>query len=110
MRDSHICPKCNHYEVLRIEQVSDVLGDWADREDPKRARELPSRDAQSRAFRIARIPSSAPGQTATAGLVQAYVCRSCGYSELYTKDPSSIPVDGTLVTLLRGDPRAGPYR
>jgi len=109
MRDKHICPKCQHNEVLHIEQVADVLGDWADRETTDRARERPRQEAQSRAFRIARVPSTSPAETATAGLVQAYVCRACGYSELYTTDPAKIPVDGTLVTLLKGR-HADPYR
>jgi hypothetical protein len=32
-----------------------------------------------------------------AGELEAGVCRSCGYTELYTKDPGAIPIDGTYV-------------
>lgn len=32
-----------------------------------------------------------------AGALEAGVCRSCGYTEFYVKDPGTIPVDGKHV-------------
>lgn len=111
MRDTHVCPKCDHREVLRIAQVADVLGDWSDYESEANVDGRPQRAAQSVAFRIARLPNDT-GTSAgpTAGIVRAYVCRACGYSELYTDSPASIPVDGTMVSLLRAAEPQGPYR
>jgi hypothetical protein len=38
---------------------------------------------------------------------EAHVCRACGYTEYYTREVGSIPVDGELVELVRAK---GPYR
>jgi hypothetical protein len=40
---------------------------------------------------------------------EAYICRACGFTEYYTLDLYSIPVDGDLVALLSAEPD-GPYR
>lgn len=32
-----------------------------------------------------------------AGHVEAAVCKQCGFTELYTQDPSAIPIDGEHV-------------
>ena len=36
-------------------------------------------------------------QSESSGELEAGVCRKCGYTEFYTKDPASIIVDGVYV-------------
>jgi hypothetical protein len=44
-----------------------------------------------------------------AGLVEAYVCKECGFTEFHTREPESIEVDGKMVRELVG-PEAQPFR
>lgn len=44
------------------------------------------------------------------GAFEAYVCRSCGYTELYARDPAAIPVGREYNTELIELPDAPPYR
>jgi predicted nucleic-acid-binding Zn-ribbon protein len=89
------CPKCNHNHVLHVAQVADYtdVGLWP--------------------LNIAIVPDPKVGwlgPTRTAmGEVQAYVCRRCGFTELYTRDAGSIPVDGKAVKEIVG-PEPAPYR
>lgn len=90
MKTTHRCPKCNHDHILYIATVADRYG------------ENSTSDA-SVPMKIAHIvkPITFLGIAATttdrAGELEAGVCRSCGYTELYTKDPGAIPIDGTYV-------------
>lgn len=43
------------------------------------------------------------------GLLEAYVCRKCGYVEWYCRDPEKIPIDPRLMTELISDDDT-PYR
>jgi len=44
------------------------------------------------------------------GLVEAYACRGCGLTELYTKDANEIPIGERYGTELFEVPDAGPFR
>ena len=44
------------------------------------------------------------------GLIEMYVCRSCGYIEWYCVDPESIPVSPLTMTQLMETDSQGPYR
>ncbi|MCB9554537.1 MAG: hypothetical protein H6707_00440 [Deltaproteobacteria bacterium] len=98
MKRSHTCPKCHHGEVLYIREVND---------------EMESRSAR---WRLARVKQSERGLLGDRtwinmyGLVEAYVCRACGYTEFYTRDAAEIPVDGVSTTLLSAADKPGPYR
>jgi hypothetical protein len=100
MQRSQTCPKCQGNHILLIARVA-LLADAYGREEP---------------LHIARVPAGVEGfplpggEPVPAGLVQAYVCRACGYTELYTRDPQSIPIDGSTVRELIGSERTGPYR
>lgn len=51
-----------------------------------------------------------PDFGAPIGLVEAYICHKCGFTELYTRDAQSIPIGieyGTELFDVGGD---GPYR
>jgi predicted nucleic-acid-binding Zn-ribbon protein len=75
MRESHRCPKCNHGEVLFVPQV-------ADRDDRDIIRPL-----------VLHVVEFAWRDDWEFGKLQAYVCRRCGFTEIYTSDAASIPLD-----------------
>lgn len=84
MRTTHTCPRCQHDRVLLIDEVSE-RGDM-------------------NALRPLSIATAVVGKTfmgdeklGLVGEISAAVCRKCGYTELYVKDPASIPVDGVRV-------------
>lgn len=101
MRRTHTCPKCQSDRVLHLARVDQQV----------------DRYGQVEAWRIARVPQQMEGfplpggEPVVAGIVQAYICRACGYTEFYTRDPEAIPIDGTLVReLTGGGDKRGPYR
>ena len=71
MRTSHQCPKCGHGEVLFVPQV-------ADRDDRDTVRPL--------ALHVRHYD----WKDDEIGKLEAYVCRSCGYTELYTVQAKSL--------------------
>ncbi len=94
MRDSRRCPKCQHAEILLLKRVAGELV-------------YMTRGAGAAAA-PAGVPQPPPATWRRATPREAYICRACGYTEYYTLDLESIPVDGELVVLL-GEP-GGPYR
>lgn len=53
---------------------------------------------------------TAPDRTAPIGVFEAYVCRACGFTELYCTDPGAIPIGpehGTELVDAGGDRVAG---
>jgi hypothetical protein len=100
VKSRHVCPKCQGNHILFISRLDHVVDPYG----------------QVEPWHVARVPEAVAGfplpggEPVSAGLVQAYVCRGCGYTELYTRDASSIPVDGTLVRELVGPEKSGPYR
>jgi predicted nucleic-acid-binding Zn-ribbon protein len=75
MRDTHRCPKCKQSEVLFVPQI-------ADRDDRDVIRPL-----------VLHVVEFDWRDDMEFGKIQAYVCRSCGYTELYSRDIGGIPVD-----------------
>lgn len=73
MRASHVCPKCKHREVLFIPHI-------ADRDDRDNVRPLVLH-VQHHDWKDDEL-----------GQLQAYVCRGCGYTELYTGHADALPV------------------
>jgi predicted nucleic-acid-binding Zn-ribbon protein len=74
MRTSHVCPKCGHREVLFVPHI-------ADRDDRDTVRPL------------VLFVKHHDWKDDEIGQVQAYVCRGCTYTELYTAGAETIPVD-----------------
>jgi ribosomal protein S27AE len=77
MRTSHVCPKCGHGEILFVPHI-------ADRDDRDTVRPL------------VLFVKHHDWKDDEIGVVQAYVCRACTYTELYTSgvdnlDPKKIP-------------------
>ena len=95
MLKRHVCPKCSHNRILLVRDVADA-------------------DEGHRPMQIA-ITFAGTGmlggvKTRRQGKVSAAVCKSCGYTELYTADPESIFVDGDYVTEVTGPDSTTPFR
>jgi predicted nucleic-acid-binding Zn-ribbon protein len=75
MRETHRCPKCHHGEVLFVPQL-------ADRDDRDIIRPL-----------VLHVVEFDWKDDVEFGKIQAYVCRKCGFTELYTAEITSIPLD-----------------
>jgi len=75
MRESHKCTKCHHGEVLFVSQL-------ADRDDRDVVRPL-----------VLHVLEFGWKDDTELGRLQAYVCRKCGFTELYTAEVGSIPID-----------------
>jgi predicted nucleic-acid-binding Zn-ribbon protein len=73
MRTTHACPKCAHPEVIFLPQI-------ADRDDYDDVRPL-----------SAHVVHFGWKDDVDVGKLQAYVCRSCGYTEVYTKESANLP-------------------
>jgi hypothetical protein len=108
---SGTCRVCRHNVILHVTEVADVLGDWADSEVPLGASPPQRAMLPTVAWRIARTQGiGGHARQYVYGLVEAFVCKRCGYTELYTREPDSIPIDGHYVREVRGPEPAGPYR
>jgi predicted nucleic-acid-binding Zn-ribbon protein len=95
MLTRQVCPKCGHNHILVISTV-------------------PDRDSSSASpAKIAFLPQARDAtfdSETLFGSLSAAVCRACGFTELYTKEPQSIPVDGKAVTEIVGPKSGGPFR
>ena len=94
MRTTHRCPKCRHYEVLHLSEVRDRVS--GEHHQPLSLAE------KTTTHRDPILPFSFT-RTRIIGQVEAYVCRACGYTELYTQNPSEIEV-GEGIELLQAKP------
>ena len=72
-RTTHTCPKCKNPEVLFLPQI-------ADRDDNDTVRPL-----------SAHVVHFDWKDDVEVGKLQAYVCRKCGFTEIYTKEASQLP-------------------
>jgi predicted nucleic-acid-binding Zn-ribbon protein len=115
MKDRHVCPKCSFNRILHLTEVADRVGDFSAGEPVGGNKPNESERASSYAWRLARqahayrtlgLPAI---KETVAGLVEAYVCKKCGFTEFYTREPGSLPVDGTHIRELVG-PEAGAFR
>jgi predicted nucleic-acid-binding Zn-ribbon protein len=75
MKSTHTCPKCRHNEILFLPQI-------ADRDDKFNVRPL-----------VVHVVHYDWRDDMEMGKIQAYVCRGCGYTELYTVEAKLLPVD-----------------
>ncbi|UJR83221.1 hypothetical protein [Sandaracinus amylolyticus] len=86
MKRTHRCPKCGYGRILHIATVADRAGDLT--------------SGASTPMKLAHMTEQLLGvfvRSHSAGELEAGVCRRCGYTELYVKDPGSIPIDGVHV-------------
>ncbi len=56
--------------------------------------------------------STGPNPFQPIGVIEAYICRNCGFTELYTRDAGAIPIGPAFATELIDSmpPGEGPYR
>jgi predicted nucleic-acid-binding Zn-ribbon protein len=73
MRTTHTCPKCKNQEVIFLPQI-------ADRDDGDDVKPL-----------SAHVVHFDWKDDVEVGKLQSYVCRSCGYTEIYTKEAAQLP-------------------
>jgi hypothetical protein len=74
MRNTHVCPKCGHREIVFVPRV-------ADRDDRDNVRPL-----------VLHVEHY-DWRDHEMGTLQAYVCHACGYTELYTTRADALPLD-----------------
>ena len=98
------CARCSSAGLLHVRQIPDenefdvsALSRFKGNEnDPA------PRPGTSNPLRLARLRNPKPAwlfgnEAAAAGLVEALVCKTCTYAELYTRGVEQIPVDGAIV-------------
>jgi len=92
MRNSVRCPKCDGQSILHASGIED--------------RSTHAKDA------VLSIKGDEPftvfGSWSHVGVIEAYICENCGFTEWYTRDPDKIP-HGETVRRLKTKPRKG-YR
>lgn len=95
MKKTQRCPKCDGDRILYIAQVADRYGEHlnSDATTPMKIAHYEKN--------VGSILGMAMSTTSRAGELEAGVCAACGYTELYTRDPHNIIVDGTNVQELR---------
>lgn len=114
MRKNRICTKCNSDDLLYIPVVADAVGRYGTKiqepvkheangiTDPFRiVCQLQKGKTKESNWRI---------NTSTSGVVEAYICRDCEYTEFYTKSAKDIRVDGKHVIALKQKGEHPPYR
>jgi hypothetical protein len=90
MRQSNTCPKCSQNEILFLPRLTDF-------QHSTLAAHVDDQWAES-------------GKLKVVGAIQAYVCRNCGFTELYMTDPLKVDpkkVQGAKIMRPHG---GGPYR
>ncbi len=75
MRTAHRCPKCHHDEILFVPQL-------ADRDDDLHVKPL-----------VVHVLEFDWRADMEFGRIQAYICRACGFTELYTHGADKLPAD-----------------
>jgi predicted nucleic-acid-binding Zn-ribbon protein len=113
MRTTHVCPKCGNNQLLHVRQVADRLGEAYAHHLGAEPTRGPTSDEPSDQWRLARAnkqPHPGKVKMVSVGRVQAYVCRACGFTELYTADVADIPIDGHFVVAVTGPAKGSPFR
>lgn len=75
MRKTSKCPKCQSDDVVHVPQI-------ADRDDGDVVRPL-----------MLHVKHSSYKDDTEIGRIEAYVCRSCGFTELYTAGAAQLPLE-----------------
>lgn len=78
MKQTLRCPKCGLNRILYVARVPDAHDSYQN-------------------YGPLFVAQVGGGRGEVAGELEAGVCRACGYTEFYVKDPNAIPVDGRYV-------------
>ncbi len=95
LRPPSPCGRCGHREIVRVrmrERTSTNSGEG----NQETARPFALTWARGEEFKsllsFTKVPSATPDLERPIGLLEAYVCRACGYTELFARDAASIPI------------------
>ncbi len=102
MKNTRRCPKCQCDRILYIATVADRYGEHLNQDAS-----VPMKIAHY-SKSMGKVLGLALTTTERAGELEAGVCPACGYTELYTKNPHDIIVDGVNVRELVADEPAKP--
>jgi hypothetical protein len=111
VRRSAPCAKCNHGELVRalVRELTTTPGEYGQRETvPMAVTYAPLLKESFWSGAPKGAHGVIPGQPA--GTLEMYVCRKCGFTEWYCRDPSAIPIGPEHGTELVGVAGEGPYR
>ncbi len=87
MRESLSCPKCSHREILRTPLLDHGMHGV--------------RTASATVVQVKKLGGLLT-DAHPSGSISMYICRRCGFIELYADNPGSIPADAWGATVLRG--------
>lgn len=108
------CMRCGGAELIRAQVRERTVVDGTDH-----ARGAPAplaitygqgEEFTPKFFSLEKQPSAAPNLAVPFGVLDAYVCRACGFVEWYAQEPEKIPIGATFGTSLVQVPGAGPFR
>lgn len=106
------CQRCQHRELVRVQMRERTSADGGET-NHELARPFALTWARGEEFKallsFEKIPSARPDLSRPFGLLEAYVCRACGYTEIFARDPQHIPIGpayGTEIVVAPG----GGYR
>lgn len=109
LRPPNPCARCGHPEIIRVqmrERSSATRGDVNQEQARPFALTWPLSEKFKSFFSSQMVPAAAPQLEGLFGLLEAYVCRACGATELFTRDPGRIPIGaphGTELIVAQGD-------
>jgi len=96
------CPLCFHDEIVR------ATPEAIDDSDEGRSYVLTVTHARSEQLSGMVLGLRPP---VTFGIIEAYICRRCGYIQSFAREPGKIPIGEKYeTTLIRGAKDRGPYR
>ncbi len=98
MRKTGICTKCQHPYLLQILAMPD---ETTDRMYPRPMKLALHHDG---------VSWLGVEKSHGIGDLTAYMCRKCGYAELYVKEPEAIVPDGKYIVEYSAPNTKGPFR
>ncbi|HZS37630.1 MAG TPA: hypothetical protein VFF06_12425 [Polyangia bacterium] len=104
VRPPRPCARCGHTVLVRA-LLRERVGEWA-RLSPAGVSYACRRESSFWTGKHA----SAPDSDAPLGVLDAFVCRGCGFVEWYARDPAAIPIGPEYGTELVDVGTQAPYR
>jgi len=101
------CLKCGGLELVRAQVRERTAGDaFSSRREANKEAFVPFAITYAlskefaKLFSLKQVPSAVPNVAVPYGILEAYVCRACGYVEWYAQAPHEIPIAAALGTEL----------